>query len=299
MKIDDTFAEAFGMTAARVIITAYDQDLALEAASQASGHASSVIGCNCEAGIEAVLQPEHTPDSRPGVSLLFFGFSGDKLEKAIVARIGQNVLTCPTTACYNGLPIQDKKIRVGGQLRYFGDGFQMSKKYDHRRFWRIPVMDGEFVCEDEFGIVKGIGGGNLLICAADAPTGLLAARAARDAIAAIPDVILPFPSGIVRSGSKVGARYPQLPASTNDRWCPSLISQTETDLDPEDRCVYEIVIDGLTASAIASAMSAGIAAASSVPGVTRISAGNYGGRLGPHHFHLHRLAEHQEPAAHG
>ncbi|MCA9057153.1 MAG: formylmethanofuran--tetrahydromethanopterin N-formyltransferase [Planctomycetaceae bacterium] len=296
MVIDDTFAEAFGMTAARVIITAFDQELASEAAAQAAGHASSVIGCNCEAGIESLLEPELTPDGRPGVSLLFFGFSRDKLEKAIVARIGQNVLTCPTTACYNGLPVGAGKMRVGGQLRYFGDGFQMSKKFDERRFWRIPVMDGEFVCEDEFGTMKGIGGGNLLICGADAVTALAAARAARDAIAALPDVIMPFPSGIVRSGSKVGARYPQLPASTNDRWCPSLTSQTETDLQPEDRCVYEIVIDGLTEAAVAGAMTAGIMAVSAVPGVTRISAGNYGGRLGPHHFHLHRLSGVSVPA---
>ena len=291
--IDDTFAEAFPMSATRVLITALDPELALIAAQEFCGNASSVIGCDVEAAIERTMSTDETPDSRPGVSVLAFSFKTKTLQAAVVSRIGQNVLTCPTTACYCGLftDIKDHRIKVGGQLRYFGDGYQISKKFGDRRFWRIPVMDGEFLCEDVFGTIKGIGGGNLILCGRSQIETLTAARAAAKAIRASPDVILPFPAGIVRSGSKVGSKYSQLKASTNDRFCPTLIGQTNTDLKDGEHAVYELVIDGLSASAVARAMQAGLDAAASSPGILRISAGNYGGKLGPHHFHLHRLQE--------
>ncbi len=289
--IDDTFAEAFPMSATRVIITALDQELAMIAAQEFCGNASSVIGCDAEAGIERIMPAGETADSRPGVAVLVFSFKSKALQAAVVSRIGQNVLTCPTTACYCGLftDVNDLRIKVGGQLRYFGDGYQISKKFGNRRFWRIPVMDGEFLCEDVFGTVKGIGGGNLILCGRSQVETLTAARAAARAINALPDVILPFPAGIVRSGSKVGSKYPQLKASTNDKYCPTLIGQTNTDLKDGEHAVYELVIDGLSAAAVARAMQAGLNAAALSPGILRISAGNYGGKLGPHHFHLHRL----------
>jgi formylmethanofuran--tetrahydromethanopterin N-formyltransferase len=289
--IDDTFAEAFPMRATRLIITAVDEELAGIAAHQFCGNASSVIGCDTEAGIERSVPARETIDRRPGVAVLAFAFDKKSLEKAVTARVGQNVLTCPTTACYSGLQCQDKKdrIKVGAQLRFFGDGFQFSKKLDDRRFWRVPVMDGEFLCEDVVGTVKGIGGGNLLVCGRTQADTLAAVRASVDSIKQLPDVILPFPSGIVRSGSKVGSKYAQLKASTNDKWCPSLRGQTESALQDDEQAVYEIVIDGLSEQAVAAAMLAGLRAAESSAGVLRISAGNYGGKLGPHHFHLHRL----------
>ena len=205
VTIDDTFAEAFPMRGTRLIITAVDADLAEIAAGEFCGNASSVIGCDAEAGIEGSVASEHTVDGRPGVSVLAFAFDRESLEKAVTARVGQNVLTCPTTACYAGLQSELKKdrIKVGSQLRFFGDGFQFSKKIEDRRFWRVPVMDGEFLCEDVVGTVKGIGGGNLLICGRSQRETLDAARSAVTAIQALPDVIMPFPSGIVRSGSKV------------------------------------------------------------------------------------------------
>lgn len=294
LQIDDTFAEAFPMVGTRIVLTALDIDLAISAALEFCGNASSVIGCDAEAGIERGLPAAQTPDGRPGVSILAFAFNRKSLEQAVASRIGQNVLTCPTTACYAGLESdKEQRIKVGAQLRYFGDGFQIAKKLDRTRYWRVPVMDGEFLCEDVFGTQKGIGGGNLLICGESQEAALAAARTATTAINDLPDVILPFPAGIVRSGSKVGSKYPQLKASTNDKWCPTLVGQTETELQPGERAVYEIVIDGLSAAAIAGAMQAGIDAISKVPGVLRISAGNYGGKLGPHHFHLQRLSEHQ------
>ena len=207
-----------------------DQQLAATAAREFCGNASSVIGCDAEAGIEGDVPADETPDGRPGVAVLAFAFDKKSLEKAVTARVGQNVLTCPTTACYNGLYSEQKKdrIKVGAQLRFFGDGYQFSKKLDDRRFWRVPVMDGEFLCEDVVGTVKGIGGGNLLICGRTQAATLQAARAGVEAINQLSDVILPFPAGIVRSGSKVGSKYAQLKASTNEKWCPTLRGQTET-----------------------------------------------------------------------
>jgi formylmethanofuran--tetrahydromethanopterin N-formyltransferase len=224
-----------------------------------------------------------------GVSLLLFAFSRDALQKAVVNRVGQCILTCPTTACYNGLPVvKDKGIRVGGNLRFFGDTFQFSKQLEGRRFWRIPVMDGEFTCEDFFGTVKGVAGGNFLILGSSQEDALAAAEAGVAAIRAVPGVICPFPGGVVRSGSKVGSRYKKLKASTNDAFCPTLRGLVKSELSEEVGAVYEIVIDGLDQASVEQAMRAGVRAACR-PGVVRISAGNYGGKLGPFHFHLHKL----------
>ena len=291
--IDDTFAEAFPMVGTRLIITAIDLDMVAFATTEFCGNASSVIGCDAEAGIEKFLSEDETPDGRPGISILAFAFNKKALEKAVTGRIGQNVLTCPTTACYSGVPANDKgsRIRIGGNLRFFGDGFQIAKKLQDRRFWRVPVMDGEFLCEDAFGTFKGIGGGNLLICGDSQLNALNAARAAVRQISDVANVILPFPAGIVRSGSKVGSKYAQLKASTNDKWCPTLTAQTDTELLDGERAVYEIVIDGCEEASVAKAMQIGLDAAVASPGVTRISAGNYGGKLGPHHFYLHKLKE--------
>src|SRR5438093_1743917 len=211
------------MTAARVVVTAATAEWARTAGRLATGYAASVIGCDAEAGIERELPGDETPDGRAGVSLLLFAFNRDALQKATINRVGQCVLTCPTTACYNGLPlVKDKTIRIGGNLRFFGDGWQMSKKLEGRRLWRVPVMDGEFTCEDVFGTVKGVAGGNFLILAETQSLALAAAEAAVQAIGKVPGVILPFPGGIVRSGSKVGSKYKALRASTNDAYCPTL-----------------------------------------------------------------------------
>src|SRR5262245_48681289 len=193
------------MTAARLLVTAETAEWARIAGQTTTGYAASVIGCDAEAGLERELPPDETPDGRPGVSLLLFGFGREALQKAVLNRVGQCILTCPTTACYNGLPlVKDKNLKVGGQLRFFGDGFQISKRLEGRRFWRVPVMDGEFLCEDRFGTVKGVAGGNFLILGDSQQRTLAAASSAARAIRAVPGVILPFPGGIVRSGSKVG-----------------------------------------------------------------------------------------------
>jgi formylmethanofuran--tetrahydromethanopterin N-formyltransferase len=289
VPIEDTFAEAFPMTAARVVVTAETPAWAETAGRTATGYAASVIGCDAEAGIEKALAPDETPDGRPGVSLLFFAFSRDALQKALVNRVGQCILTCATSACYNGLPIvKEKSIRIGGNLRFFGDGYQFSKKLEGRRYWRIPVMDGEFTCEDVFGTTKGVAGGNFLIIGQSQSAALSAAEKAVAAIRGVPGVILPFPGGVVRSGSKVGSKYKKLRASTNDAFCPTLRGFVQSALPPDANAVYEIVIDGLDLPAVEEATRVGVRAAC-IPGVRGISAGNYGGKLGPFHLYLHKL----------
>jgi formylmethanofuran--tetrahydromethanopterin N-formyltransferase len=288
VTIEDTFAEAFGMRAARVVITAVSGRWAREAAMKMTGFATSVIACKCEAAIERELAPAETPDGRPGVAVLLLAMDSEGLAKRLTERIGQTVLTCPTTSCFDGLPQSADRLDAGRALRVFGDGFQISKIIGGARYWRIPVMDGEFLLAESFGLQKrAIGGGNFLILARDAGSALAAAEAAVDAMAGRPDVILPFPGGIVRSGSKVGARaYTGLLASTNDAYCPTIRPLVVSALPEGVNAVLEIVIDGLSADAIAGAMRVGIESACR-DGVVAISAGNYGGTLGPYHFRLH------------
>jgi formylmethanofuran--tetrahydromethanopterin N-formyltransferase len=287
----DTFAEAFDMRGARVLITAQSPGWARTAALSMTGFATSVIGCKVEAGIEAELSPDETPDGRPGVSVLLFGFDAEGLGGRLVDRVGQTVLTCPTTACFDGLPHAADRVVVGGQLRHFGDKFQSSKVLDGIRYWRIPVMEGEFLVQEAFGIQRAIGGGNFLILGTDQRAALAAAEAAVEAMRKVRGVVLPFPGGVVRAGSKVGARhYKKMIASTNDAYCPTLRGRSgvESELPETVNSVLEIVVDGLDRPAIESALRAGIAAACR-PGVVAISAGNYGGKLGKHHFRLHEL----------
>jgi formylmethanofuran--tetrahydromethanopterin N-formyltransferase len=287
--IEDTFAEAFTMRVARIIITGESVRWTRAAASKLTGFATSVIGCKVEAGIEQELPATATPDGRPGVSVLLMTMSKDDLGKRLIERIGQTVLTCPTTACYDGLPDAADRLGVGSALRFFGDGFQMSKVIGGERFWRIPVMEGEFLVQERFGMVKGVGGGNFLILARSAAAALSAAEAAADSMEGHRGVILPFPGGVVRSGSKVGARKSKtMIASTNDAFCPTLRAVTTTSLPEGVNSVLEIVINGTDAAAIAEAMKKGIDAACR-EGIMAISAGNYGGKLGPHHFHLRQI----------
>ena len=292
VRIDDTFAEAFGMRATAVIITADSLRWARQAALTMTGFATSVIGCGCEAGIDGELTVTQTPDRRPGVRVLLFAVSTAELQKQLQTRVAQCVLTSTGSACYAGLD-GEETLRLGNALRYFGDGWQISKRFGGKHYWRIPVMDGEFVCEATTGLTKqAVGGGNLLIMGRTAQTTLVAAEAATAAIAKVPNAIMPFPGGIVRSGSKVGSKYKGVPASTNHAYCPTLRGAVATALDPDAACVLEIVIDGLTSEAVAAAMGAGIAAVIELGperGAVRIGAGNYGGKLGPHHYHLREL----------
>ena len=292
--IEDTFAEAFTMRVARLLITARSPRWAREAALKLTGFATSVIGCKVEAGIEHELAADASPDGRPGVSVLLMTMGKDDLPKRLIERVGQTVLTCPTTACYDGLPDAPDRVGVGSALRFFGDGFQASKVIGGERFWRVPVMEGEFVVQEKFGMVKGVGGGNFLILGTSADAALAASEAAVDAMAGLTGVILPFPGGVVRSGSKVGSRrIKSMIASTNDAFCPTLRAVTASQLPEGVNSVLEIVINGVDAAAIAGAMRIGIEAACR-DGIVAITAGNYGGKLGPHHFYLRKIMAGEE-----
>jgi formylmethanofuran--tetrahydromethanopterin N-formyltransferase len=292
VRIDDSFAEAFPMRATALLLTAPNRRWARQAAATMTGFATSVIGCGVEAGIDCEIDARETPDGRPGVRVLVFAMSTDELQKQIINRVGQCVLTSPGSACFADLDGADR-LKIGDALRYFGDGWQISKKYGDRHFWRIPVMDGEFICEATTGLTKAaVGGGNLLIMGEDQEKTLRAAETAVAAMNKVVDAIMPFPGGIVRSGSKVGSKYKALSASTNEAYCPTLRGAVETSLDADTGCVLEIVIDGLTEKAVADAMQAGVAAIvrlGSTAGAHRIGVGNYGGKLGPFHFHLKDL----------
>jgi formylmethanofuran--tetrahydromethanopterin N-formyltransferase len=291
IQIDETFAEAFNMRGTRVIITAQNLKWAYHAANAMTGFATSVIGCGVEAGIERELSETETPDGRPGVSILMFAMGSKVLMQQLETRMGQCILTCPTAAAFSGID-SDEKINLGRNLRFFGDGYQTSKLISAKRYWRVPVMDGEFLCEETTGMVRAIGGGNFLILATSQPAALSAAEAAITAMKKIPNIIMPFPGGVVRSGSKVGSKYKTMFASTNDAFCPTLKGVTNTELSPEIESVMEIVIDGIGFEDIAESMRVGIQAIcdlGAASGVKRISAGNYGGKLGPHHFKLHEI----------
>ncbi|PVV09173.1 MAG: formylmethanofuran--tetrahydromethanopterin N-formyltransferase [gamma proteobacterium symbiont of Ctena orbiculata] len=290
-EIEETFAEAFGMSATRVIITAINLHWARIAGETMTGFATSVIGCGVEAGIEAEIAPDATPDGRPGVSVLLFGMSGKALAKQLETRVGQCVLTCPTTALFAGIE-GEKQIPLGKNLRFFGDGYQISKQIAGTRYWRVPVMDGEFLCEETVARVPAVGGGNFLVLAETQHQALIACEKAIEAMRKLPNVIMPFPGGIVRSGSKVGSKYKALMASTNDAYCPSLRGLVESRLDPEIGSVMEIVINGLSDEDVALATRTGISAVcelGAAGGIRRISAGNYGGKLGQFHFHLREV----------
>lgn len=286
--IDDTFAEAFGMRYTRLIVTAADEYWLDAALREAAGYGSSVIACDAETGIEFRLASDSTPDRRPGAALLLFGFNEANLGKAVANRTGQCLMTCPTTAVFDGLPGTEKRIPLGKNLRFFGDGFQKSKRIEGRRFWRVPVMDGEFLVEHSVGVGKGVAGGNIIVQGKTADAALAAARRATEAVAVLPGVIAPFPGGIARSGSKVGSRYKKLVASTADAFCPTLRGRVESRLHDQANCAYELVVDGVDEAAVGGAMAAAIRAAAG-EGVVAISAGNYGGKLGKYQFHLRKL----------
>src|SRR4051794_36970975 len=277
----------------RLLVTAADEYWLDAALRELTGYSSSVIACDAEAGLESLVPVSETPDGRPGAAVLLFGFSTDALTKSVPNRVGQCVMTCPTTAVFDGLPTAETRVPLGKKIRFFGDGYQKSKQVAGRRYWRIPVVDGEFLVDDVVGAEKGVAGGNLIIQSVDQAAGLAAVRRATEAIWGSPGVITPFPGGSARSGSKVGSRYKGLVASTSDAYCPTLRGRVESKLHKDANCAYEIVIDGTSEQAVGAAMAAGLKAAAG-SGVLVLTAGNYGGKLGKFHFHLRKLLEVEE-----
>ncbi len=293
VQIQNTFAEMFSMWAGRILITGDTEKWALTAAQTATGFAASIIMSPAEAGIEGTVPPEKTPDGRPGVLIQVYHRTRRDLKTQMILRIGQCVMTCPTTAAFDGLPKAKRRLKVGRSLRLFGDGFQKNDTMYGRKVWRIPVMEGEFVVEDRFGAMKAVAGGNFLIMAENRKAGLQAAKEAVDAInKGSTYAVLPFPGGICRAGSKAGSLKYKLKASTFHTYCPKLKKLVPDSKVPENvDAIYEIVINGLDIDAVKKAMAAGIRAAVKVPNVLQISAGNYGGKLGPFKAYLKEVLE--------
>jgi formylmethanofuran--tetrahydromethanopterin N-formyltransferase len=291
VEIDDTYAEMFPMWAGRILITADNEKWALTAATTATGFATSVIMSPAEAGIEKIVPADETPDNRPGTIIQVYNRNRFELKSQMILRIGQCIMTCPTTSAFDAMPDAKRKLKVGRSLRLFGDGFQRKGLIGNRKVWKIPIMEGDFIVEDTFGVAEAVAGGNFLILAKDKPSGLEAAEEAVNAIKTqTTEAILPFPGGICRSGSKAGSLKYKLKASTNHPYCPRLRTVVADSQVPENvNCVYEIVIDGLTVDAVKRAMCVGIKAAATVAGVVRISAGNYGGRIGPYKAYLKEI----------
>jgi formylmethanofuran--tetrahydromethanopterin N-formyltransferase len=291
VEIEDTFAEGFPIKMARAQITAITERWAIEAAREATGFGTSVIGCSAEAGIECIVGGEETPDGRPGVNILICNMGYKNLENSLLFRLGQSVLTAPTTAAFSGMPDAEKQFDTGKKLSFFGDGYQKQAEMHGRNVWKIPLMSGDFIIEENFGAVDGIAGGNFLILAQNQAAGLMAADAAVNAIGKLKGTITPFPGGVVASGSKVGSRYKFLKASTNTAFCTSLREDGVCTLAEDVSAVFEIVINGVSKEAISAAMKTGINAACHVPGVLKITAANYEGKLGSHQFPLHVVLE--------
>ncbi|ABN56561.1 MULTISPECIES: formylmethanofuran--tetrahydromethanopterin N-formyltransferase [Methanoculleus] len=289
VTIDDTYAEAFPTWVARPIITAVTEEWAYKAAVEAVGFATSTIGCPAEAGIDCFVSPDETPDGRPGYAIMICA-SKKKLKEQVVERLAECVLTAPTTAVFDGLSdvVAEVPEKLPVKLHFFGDGYEEKREVGGRTVWAIPIMEGEYIGEEEFGAVKGVAGGNFFIMGENQMAALTAAQAAVDAISGVCGVITPFPGGIVASGSKVGSnKYKFMGASTNEAYCPTLRDKVENSKVPEGvKAIYELVIDGVDEDSIKTAMAEGIRAATRVPGVKFISAGNFGGSLGPFKFEL-------------
>jgi formylmethanofuran--tetrahydromethanopterin N-formyltransferase len=282
LLIQDTFAEMFPLWVGRILLTAENEKWAQIAANVTTGFATSVIMAPAEAATETYVTPDQTPDKRPGALVQIYNRDRFTLKHQLMERIGQCIMTCPTTAAFNGL--RGKRVlRVGNSLRYFGDGFQKKTMVADRRCWKIPVMEGNFIVEDGFGAMEGVAGGNFMIFAETQAAGLKASESAADAIRAkAPDVIMPFPGGVCRAGSKAGSLKYKMKASTNHPYCPTLRTLVPDSVVPENvSCVYEIVMNGLSLDAVKNGMKQGVTAAANVRGVVKISSGNYGGKLGP------------------
>ena len=285
VEIEDTFAEAFPIKVARVLITAVNEKWVMEAAKETTGFGTSVIACPAEAGIEKILSPEETPDGRPGVAIMICHFKKDGVKGQLLGRLGQCVMTAPTTAMFNGLEAEEK---LPVKLHFFGDGFEYEKEVGGHKVWVIPIMGGEFICEEEYGVKAGVAGGNLFILAKDQMSALTAAEDAVSAIGQVEGTITSFTGGVVASGSKIGSqKYKFMHATINEKFCPTLKDKIEASELPADvNGVFEVVINGLSEDAVKEAMRAGIKAAVKVPGVVKITAGNFGGKLGKYQFKL-------------
>lgn len=297
VQIEDTYAEAFRSIYAEILITATNRKWLDHAVNAATGHASSTIMCDCEAGLDRYVgpgtnEPDATPDGRIGAIVQFHvpRFRKDRreaLEKAAMNRIAMNVLTCPTTRCFNRIDSEDY-YRLGRKIAYFGDGHERLVDAHGRKMWWIPTMGGDFLIDRRFGFRDGIMGGNLWFLGRTVDAALEAAERAAIATLDAPGTITTFPGGVAASASKAGSNYKFLFASTYAEWCPKLKTKLGAQsLVPEGvESIMEIIINGQDLATVTQATDLAIAAARKTNGLLKISAGNYNGRLGKSFIYL-------------
>jgi formylmethanofuran--tetrahydromethanopterin N-formyltransferase len=290
--VDDTYAEAFRSIYAEILITARDRYWVDQAVQACTGNASSTIMCDCEAGMSHYVDSGETPDSRPGAVVQFhvprfWKDRTERLEKALIVRVGQNVLTCPTTACFSTLRHSETYFKLGRKLSYFGDGHQYRDERFGRLGWVIPILGGEFFLDRRFGYRDGLMGGNLWYFGTTSDAAVDAAMKGVEA-AKRPGVIMPFPGGLAGSGSKAGSKYKFIVGSTFAEYCPTLRGKpgVASRLPEGVTSVQEIIFNGCDLETIAIAMQAAITASRTTMGLERISAGNYGGKLGKSFIYL-------------
>lgn len=297
-QIVDTYAEAFRSLYAEVLVTARDRFWLDQAIREATGHASSTIMCDCEAGVDHFVGPGtplDSPDGRVGAVLQFHvpRFRKDRveaLERALLGRVSQNVLTTPTTCCFNTGEAEGDYYRLGRKVAYFGDGHERLVDHAGRRMWWIPTMGGAFLIDRRFPYHDGIMGGNLWFLGHTEEAAIDAARGAAQAVAAVPGAVTPFPGGVAASASKAGSKYAFLFASTYAEFCPQLKEELgeRSQVPAGVTSIMEIIINGRDLETVRAATYAAIDAVKETPGLASISAGNYGGRLGKSFIHLRR-----------
>lgn len=290
-EVDDTYAEAFSGFYSEFLVTAKDRKWLMAAVNAAVGCATSGIGCGCEAAVDEIIPPSKTPDGRIGAAVMFWvsRFSPDpvkQLEGELLSRIGQCILTAPSTAVWN-MTDSGKKLPVGKKIGYFADGYQREEARFGRSVVVVPRMMGDFLIEKELGYSEGVMGGNLWFFAKSESSALRAAEKAVKVISATSGVVATFPGGVCAAGSKIGSKYSFLSASTHERLCPTLVPHiTDSQVPSGVASISEVVFNGISLELLQDVSLKAVHAAKDTPGLLRVSAGSYGGKLGEYRIYL-------------
>jgi len=296
-QIEDTYAEAFEGIFCRVIVTSDDEETLRKAAQDATATPSIVIG-RVEGGIEKWLSKKETPDKRKGAILQFWGGidskkpfanSMKKFEIELSYRIRQDILVKPFTAVFDALPKAEGKMDMMERVGHCGDGYEWAENRYDRNVIIVPILVPDFIIERYLNYAHGVMGANFWIMCKTKGAVKEAGEKALQAINKIKGVITPF--DVCSAGSKPETRYPWIGPTTNHPYCPSLKRKLgKTSKVPKNvTYIPEIVINGTSLQAVKKAMKAGIKAALDVNGVVKISAGNYGGKLGDYKVYLREL----------
>jgi formylmethanofuran--tetrahydromethanopterin N-formyltransferase len=296
-EIEDTYAEAFDGLFCRIIVTADDAETLQKAAEDAAATPSIVVG-RVESGIEKWLSEKETPDRRKGALVQFWGGIDQKrplsdslkrFEIELSIRIRQDILVKPFTAVFDALPKAGGKMDMMERVGHCGDGYEWTEKRHGREVLVVPIMVPDFIIERYIGYAHGISGANFWVMCRTKESVKESGEKALEAVHKVDGVITSF--DVCSAGSKTETRFPWIGPTTNHLYCPSLKKRLGEASKVPDGVNYipEIVIDGISMKAVKKAMMAGIDAALKVKGVVRVSAGNYGGKLGDYKIYLREL----------